>query len=190
MSKGDPAHPGGAVPLRQSPDSHHRRDRFRHERRQGAVPGRGHGRLHPQTREHEYPGRSHGQGGGIQQDVNTNFLGDGMKSLRLTDSAIPQVVRCGARQFLPLLLLCLFPLSALAEGERVLFISSYHPGFPTFFQQTEGLRTELEPAGITLDVEFMDTKRFSGTEYEALFLEHLRFKLKKVPCLRRFRRCR
>ena len=104
-----------------------------------------------------------------------------MKSLRLTDSALPPVLRCVARQLLPLLLLCLVPLSALAEGERVLFISSYHPGFPTFFQQTEGLRTELEPAGITLDVEFMDTKRFSGTEYEALFLELLRFKLEKVP---------
>jgi PAS domain S-box-containing protein len=121
------------------------------------------------------------QGGGMQQDVSANFLGDGMKSSRLIDSAIPQALRCVARQFLPLVLFCLFPLSALAEGERVLFISSYHPGFPTFFQQTEGLRTELEPAGITLDVEFMDTKRFSETEYAALFLKHLRFKLKKIP---------
>ena len=109
------------------------------------------------------------------------FFGGGMKSSRLIDSAITRTLRCVARQFLPLLLFCLFPLFAWAEGERVLFISSYHPGFPTFFQQTEGLRTELEPADITLDVEFMDTKRFSGTEYEKHFLEHLRFKLENVP---------
>jgi len=100
---------------------------------------------------------------------------------RLVDNAFKLTLRSVFRQFPFLLLLCLLPLCARAGGERVLFISSYHPGFPTFFQQTEGLRAELVPAGITLDVEFMDTKRFSGTGYEALFLEQLRFKLEKVP---------
>jgi len=67
-----------------------------------------------------------------------------------------------------------------AGGWRVLFISSYHPGFPTFFQQTQGLRSELEPAGALIDVEFMDTKRFSGPENLARFLDMLRFKLSRV----------
>jgi PAS domain S-box-containing protein len=67
-----------------------------------------------------------------------------------------------------------------AGGRRVLFISSYHPGFPTFFQQVQGLRSELEAAGVFLDVEFMDTKRFSGPENLARFLDMLRFKLSRV----------
>jgi PAS domain S-box-containing protein len=100
---------------------------------------------------------------------------------RSTDNAFTPALRCVMRLLPSLLLFCLLPLCARAEGERVLFVSSYHPGFPTFFQQTEGLRTELVPAGITLDVEFMDTKRFSGTGHEALFLENLRFKLGKIP---------
>ncbi|SFL71286.1 PAS domain S-box-containing protein [Desulfomicrobium norvegicum] len=104
-----------------------------------------------------------------------------MNFSRSIDNAFTRMRRGVSRRFLPLLLFCLFPLLSFAAGERVLFISSYHPGFPTFFQQVEGLRSEIEPAGITLDVEFMDTKRFSGTGYEALFLEQLRFKLAKVP---------
>ncbi len=108
-----------------------------------------------------------------------SFWVRGMKSSRMTDRASTRVGGYLAVFFL--LLLGLLPHPTWAQGERVLFISSYHPGFPTFFQQIEGLRSELNPAGITLDVEFMDTKRFSGTEYEALFLEQLRFKLGKVP---------
>ncbi|PKN40361.1 MAG: histidine kinase [Deltaproteobacteria bacterium HGW-Deltaproteobacteria-18] len=109
------------------------------------------------------------------------IVGDWMNISRLTDNVFTPVLRCVVRLLPSLLLFCLLPLCARAEGERVLFISSYHPGFPTFFQQTDGLRAELVPAGITLDVEFMDTKRFSGTGYEAHFLENLRFKLGKVP---------
>ena len=108
-------------------------------------------------------------------------FGDGMESSWLTDRVFRRVGTCVARRILLLLLLCLFPHTVWAQGERVLLLSSYHPAFPTFFQQIEGLRSELVPAGVTLDVEFMDTKRFSGAEYEALFLEQLRFKLEKIP---------
>jgi len=75
------------------------------------------------------------------------------------------------------LLFVMFAGSAWGRGERVLLISSYHPGFPTFFQQVGGLREALDPAGVALDVEFMDTKRFPVGEAAARFLDMLRFKL-------------
>ncbi len=46
------------------------------------------------------------------------------------------------------------------RGNRVLFISSYSPSFQTFFQQVDGIRSELDDMEITLDIEFMDSKRF------------------------------
>ncbi len=46
------------------------------------------------------------------------------------------------------------------ESHRVLFISSYHPAFPTFFQQVEGIRSVLDKQSTLLDIEFMDSKRF------------------------------
>ncbi|MFV0422183.1 ATP-binding protein [Oleidesulfovibrio sp.] len=78
------------------------------------------------------------------------------------------------------------PLLTIAAADdtvtsRALLISSYHPGFPTFFQQISGLREVLDPAGVLLDVEFMDSKRFSIQEVEKPFLTMLRMKLKKVP---------
>ena len=58
-------------------------------------------------------------------------------------------------------LLAYKPLFALSP-QRVLYISAYHPGFPTFFQQIEGIRSVFAEQPIKLDVEFMDTKRFPG----------------------------
>ena len=46
------------------------------------------------------------------------------------------------------------------EKKTVLLISSYHPGFPTFFQQIDGIKSVFENTNIDLDVEFMDSKRF------------------------------
>ncbi|WP_459821866.1 response regulator [Desulfomicrobium salsuginis] len=79
------------------------------------------------------------------------------------------------------LLCAFFAVSAWAGGRHALLISSYHPGFPTFFDQAGGLRETLEPAGVALDVEFMDTKRFSVSEASARFLDSLRFKLAALP---------
>jgi hypothetical protein len=36
-------------------------------------------------------------------------------------------------------LLIFFSVAVLAAERRVLLISSYHPGFPTFFKQIEGI---------------------------------------------------
>ncbi len=46
------------------------------------------------------------------------------------------------------------------EKKTVLLISSYHPGFPTFFQQIDGIKSVFNNTNIDLDVEFMDSKRF------------------------------
>ncbi len=64
-----------------------------------------------------------------------------------------------------------------AVAPRVLFIASYHPGFPTFFDQVEGLKAVLEPQGIRLDIEFMDAKRFVPALAEQTFLTSLSAKL-------------
>jgi PAS domain S-box-containing protein len=57
---------------------------------------------------------------------------------------------------------------------RVLFISSYHPSFPSFDKQVRGLRTALRDSGfdtrkLTLDIEFMDSKRFPKSRQIPLF---------------------
>lgn len=61
--------------------------------------------------------------------------------------------------------------------QRVLFISSYHPQFPTFFQQVEGIKSVFEPLGILLDIEFMDTKRFIHEQNLDNFYRSLFYKL-------------
>ncbi len=69
---------------------------------------------------------------------------------------------------------------ANAAQKRALLISSYHPGFPTFFQQIDGLNSVLEPEGITLDVEFMDSKRFFDTDSLSRFHDLLKSKLAAI----------
>ncbi len=71
------------------------------------------------------------------------------------------------------------PLLASGGGQhgRALLISSYHPGFPAFFHQINGIKSVFDPEHILLDVEFMDTKRFKQKENRDNFKESLRFKL-------------
>ncbi|MGL1863227.1 MAG: PAS domain S-box protein [Pseudodesulfovibrio sp.] len=72
----------------------------------------------------------------------------------------------------------------LAEANtppRVLMISSYHPAFPTFFKQIRGIKEVLDTAGVDLDVEFMDTKRFYDDTNFANFTQLLTYKLEKLP---------
>ncbi|WP_319583239.1 ATP-binding protein [uncultured Pseudodesulfovibrio sp.] len=75
--------------------------------------------------------------------------------------------------------------SALAAqiwaGPQVLMISSYHPGFPTFFHQIEGVESLLAPAGVDLDVEYMDSKRFNLPEDISAFRDMLAEKLSRLP---------
>ncbi len=79
---------------------------------------------------------------------------------------------------LAVLVLLIFSSAAIANpARRVLFISSYHPQFPTFFQQVEGIKSVLGPQGILLDIEFMDTKRFVQKENLDNFHRSLAYKL-------------
>ena len=66
-----------------------------------------------------------------------------------------------------------------AGDERALLISSYHPGFPTFFQQINGIDSVLAPAGVSLDVEFMDSKRFFEKQDVDAFYGMLKRKLER-----------
>ena len=63
----------------------------------------------------------------------------------------------------------------------VLFISSYHPSFPTFFDQVEGLRSVLKSPTVNLDIEFMDAKRFNQQQLQGVFYTNLARKLEQLP---------
>jgi len=80
-------------------------------------------------------------------------------------------------------LVLVLPSAALAEGppSRVLFLSSYHPAFPSFMAQLNGLQEALTPAGVELDVEFMDSKRFFDETNFANFTRLLGYKLGGLP---------
>ncbi len=70
---------------------------------------------------------------------------------------------------------------AVADQPRVLFLSSYHPTFPSLPDQISGLKQALEKSGATLDVEFMDSKRFHDDTNIANFTTLLRYKLQHSP---------
>lgn len=65
----------------------------------------------------------------------------------------------------------------VGDGKRVLFIASYHPAFPTFHNQIRGLQSVLSPAGVDLDVEFLDAKRFPDAASQDRYFEYLSKKL-------------
>lgn len=75
----------------------------------------------------------------------------------------------------------LVPNVAGAETKRVLLLSSYHPGFPTFPLMFDGLKDVLDPEGVKLDVEFMDSKRFFDKENYSNFTRLLKYKLENLP---------
>ncbi len=63
---------------------------------------------------------------------------------------------------------------------RILFISAYYSSFPTFFQQTEGLRASFALQRIEFDIEFMDSKRFPAPLDRETFTDYLTWKLKRL----------
>ena len=60
---------------------------------------------------------------------------------------------------------------------RMLFISSYHASFDTLPEQMRGLRDGLAGTGVRLDMEFMDTKRYSDPENVDNFRQFLAWRL-------------
>ena len=63
------------------------------------------------------------------------------------------------------------------ENKNVLLISSYNSRFPTYFQQINAIKSVLDTAHFNLDVEFMDSKRFTGPTTYNLFYKSLKNKL-------------
>lgn len=63
------------------------------------------------------------------------------------------------------------------KNKQVLLISSYNSRFPTYFQQINGIKSVLDTANVNIDVEFMDSKRFTNLKTKDLFLKTLRNKL-------------
>lgn len=85
-----------------------------------------------------------------------------------------------------LLLPSLTAVNAADERQRLLFISSYHPSFPSFDQQILGLRTALKESGfgpdrVLMDIEFIDSKRFPKARQIPAFREMLTVKLQNLP---------
>lgn len=75
-----------------------------------------------------------------------------------------------------------FPSTTTAvDKNRILFIAAYHPAFPTFTEQVQGLRATFDDAPIELDIEFMDTKRFDTEANVQQFYERLTYKLSQQP---------
>lgn len=87
--------------------------------------------------------------------------------------------------FLSLLFLCLaqFSVSLCASEDnsekRILFISSYSYAWDTVQIQIEGIKLGLGD-DMTIDYEFMDTKRFPDDESLAVFYEGLRYRMERV----------
>ena len=82
-----------------------------------------------------------------------------------------------------IIILILLPPASLFPEEnhrRILYISSYHPGFPTFNQQVAGIKSVFNSGTDIVDVEFMDTKRFPQKENIEQFHRMLSWKLSKV----------
>ena len=90
---------------------------------------------------------------------------------------------CIGKKFrIVLMFLMLCPLLAAApELKKVLFISSYHPAFPSFNEQVDGLEEVFKDSPVTLDIEFMDTKRFPVAPNVEFFQQYLTYKLKQLP---------
>jgi PAS domain S-box-containing protein len=87
---------------------------------------------------------------------------------------------------LSLAILLLLPAPAVpslhaAHKARVLFISAYHPNFPTFFDQINGLKSVLDEHGVELDIEYMDSKRLISPENTDNFYRYLAYKLSHLP---------
>lgn len=68
-----------------------------------------------------------------------------------------------------------------AEVEKtvynVLFISSYHAGFETLPDQINGIKSVFNDAGISLDIDYMDTKRVDNEENYENYFKFLKYRL-------------
>ena len=69
--------------------------------------------------------------------------------------------------------------TGIVENKRVLFLSSYSYTWSTVPQQIEGIQSKLD-SSVTLDIEFMDTKKIKLEMAEQIMLKKIRFKQKNA----------
>lgn len=67
------------------------------------------------------------------------------------------------------------------DKKNVLFISSYTESFLSVPDQLEGIRAVLDTENVSIDIEYMDTKRFVTEESERLFYEMIKYKIENLP---------
>lgn len=80
-----------------------------------------------------------------------------------------------------ILLLPAYAKETYQDKPNVLFISSYSLSFQTIPLQIQGVNSVLTEEKANLDIEFMDTKRFSSEEDIRLFYQRLHSKLSQLP---------
>ncbi|MCF7948351.1 MAG: sensor histidine kinase [Spirochaetia bacterium] len=97
-------------------------------------------------------------------------------------------MRFVALPFATLLLILAFGVVSGVNGEsadsnrkRILMLSSYHPAFPTYQQQVDGVRDTFAGRDVLIDFEFMDSKRFIEEKHRLQFLDMLSTKLSQLP---------
>lgn len=66
------------------------------------------------------------------------------------------------------------------DQKRVLFISSYSSAFSTFYQQIDGINDTFEGYPVTVDMEFMDSKRFFTEENLLNFHDLIEYKINET----------
>ena len=52
------------------------------------------------------------------------------------------------------------------KGRRILFVHSYHPEYPWVDSVTQGVKTAIEGTGVTLEIQYMDTKRHTDQAWK------------------------
>ena len=65
------------------------------------------------------------------------------------------------------------------NNDRVLFISSYSYAWDTVQCQIEGIKKGIAP-GVTVDYEFMDTKRFSSNSDIEEFYKGFKYRMSRL----------
>lgn len=73
-----------------------------------------------------------------------------------------------------------------ADHRNILFISSYHPSFHSFMPQVNGINEGLKSGhahshNVSIDIEFMDAKRFPGPANLESFRARLALKMQQKP---------
>ncbi len=67
-------------------------------------------------------------------------------------------------------------LSARTEQTHILVLSSYHPSFPTYNSQIQAVTETFADSNVLIDVEFLDSKRFTTQTARQLFRDLLKYK--------------